>query len=102
MHFSNIEDKERKKLTFTFVLLLANKGLSCAARSSDLSRRKWRSNPLGETIPEPVVEVVEETSPSLPADLNSLADLLSAVAGESSEFLDSKWDSEWDNSMVAS
>ena len=93
----------RKSVTFTCILFLVSPCYSCAACSSDLTRRKWQSNPLGEMRTEPVVKAEEEPSPSLPADLKSLADLLSTVAGESSQFIDPKWDSEeWDNSTIDS
>ena len=91
-----------KKMTFlTCVFFLVPSCCSCAARSRDLSRWKWSSNPLGDA--EPQIKEEEAKSPSLPEDLKSLSDLLTAVAGESSHFLDPQWDSEeWQNSSFDS
>ena len=85
-----------------FTLLLAlvalHRGWACKSGRS-VPRRQWGSNPIEEVTEEPVAK--EEPEPSLPQDLQSLSELLSAVAGDSSDFFDPKWDQEWPNSSLS-
>ena len=74
-----------KKMTFlTCIFFLVPTCYLCAARSSDLTRRKWQSNPLSKTIPG---TTIEEINSSIPADLNRIADFLQSTAVASSELL---------------
>ena len=61
--------------------------------------RRWESNPI-KVDDEKTLVREEITESSLPDSLQSLGQLLSAVAGESSDYYDPKWDQEWPNSSL--
>ena len=85
----------------TFTLYIPQLGTNQGCHSGRTHpRKKWADNPLTPATEESQGKE-EKLRSTLPDNLQSLGELLSAVAGEDvGSFYDPKWDEEWPNTSL--